>query len=412
MSKSKVSLIVQPGDSFFPIVEAIDAARQSINITIFRLDDPVIQKALHEAVARGVKVRALIAKFARGWEKENKKLLKDLAKSGIETKQPTVDSAKKRYHYKILTVDEARSLILTFNPTRENLHYTRDYGVVMYDPAVTCELARLFDADWFEKDFSVDNTLPLAISPYNSRSRLTDFLDSATRSIHISDAKVEDRKILDLLKLKAKGGVEVRVLGSKPSIAERGSQIEYRQITRFKMHAKCTVVDSERAFIASMNMRPVSLDARREVGILIDDPKAIAEIEHVFDSDWSQKRAAQQTMKTQIPGAVAKAAAAGAVGKASNFALLSRTDALSRFPLVDGENSIGRSSTNDIVIAHPSVSRAHACIHINGGAFVLEDLGSQNGTFLNGDAVEGKVPLHTGDIVGIAQSDEFRFLEV
>lgn len=413
MSNPRVSLIVQPGDSFFPIVEAIDSARSSINITIFRLDDPVIRKALREAVARGVHVRALIAKFARGWEKENKKLLKELAKAGIETKQPAANSPKKRYHHKILTVDESRSLVLTFNPTRENLHYTRDFGVVMYDGAVTRELARLFDADWADKAFDADHRLPLAISPINSRDRVMAFLDAARRSIHISDAKVEDRRVLELLKDKAASGVEVRVLGSKASIHARGSRIEYRQITRFKMHAKCTVVDGERAFIASMNLRSVSLDARREVGVLVDDAKAVAEIEHVFESDWTQKSAARQTLKTRAPGdSASHGARPHHAARASTFALLSRTDVLSRFPLTPGANSIGRSSSNDIVITHPSVSRSHARVVINGGSYELEDLGSQNGTFLNGRPVTGTAALHLGDIIGIAQSDEFRFLEV
>src|SRR3954453_6026547 len=109
MSTTNQSLIVQPGDSFFPIVEAIDSARSSLNLTIFRMDDPVIRKALSEAAARGVRVRALIATSPRGWVKENKRLLKELRKSGVQTKQPEGDSPKTRYHYKLLTVDDAVS---------------------------------------------------------------------------------------------------------------------------------------------------------------------------------------------------------------------------------------------------------------------------------------------------------------
>ncbi len=414
MSQTKVTLIVQPGDSFFPIVEAIDAARTSINLTIFRMDDPVIQQALLEAAARGVRVRALVATNPRGWVKENKKLLKDLGKRGVETKNPAADSVKKRYHYKILTVDDGVSLVLTFNPTRENLHYTRDYGVVVRDPHVTAELTRLFDADWRDTPFEADPEAPLAISPYNSRDKVTEFMKSAKRSIHISDAKLRDRQILDVLREKAASGVQVRVLGMEPAYRDRGSQIQYRQITRFKMHAKCTVVDSERAFIASMNLRAVALDRRREVGIFVDDAKAIAQLEHVFSSDWEQKSGTLETIKTQIPGVVPPPPVAVEAPSlpTCDFALLSRTDALSRFPLFPGENSIGRSSSNDVVISHPSVSRSHAKIVVNGERTVLVDLDSQNGTYLNGAPVKGEIALRPGDIIGIAQSDEFRFIEV
>ncbi|MGH9826798.1 MAG: hypothetical protein ACREDR_26520, partial [Blastocatellia bacterium] len=55
-----LALIIQPGDSFFPIVDAIDKATRSINMTIFRMDDPIVRTALTNAVGRGVKVRALI----------------------------------------------------------------------------------------------------------------------------------------------------------------------------------------------------------------------------------------------------------------------------------------------------------------------------------------------------------------
>lgn len=414
MSQSKVTLIVQPGDSFFPIVEAIDSAKKAVNLTIFRMDDPVIQQALLEAVRRGVRVRALVAKHPRGWVKENKKLLKGLAKRGVETKTPEADSVKKRYHYKILTVDGERALVLTFNPTRENLHYTRDYGIVMRDGFVAAELDRLFEADWNDAPFAPNPEAPLAVSPYNSREKVTAFLESARKSIHVSDAKLEDKQILDLLCRKAAAGVEVRVLGHGASGVAKPSKVEHRQITRFKMHAKCTIVDGERAFVASMNMRAVGLDRRREVGIFVEDPKVVTQLEQVFASDWEHKSGTLQTVKTQIPGLPIQPEPEPGppVLPASDYALLSRTDALSRFPLFRGQNSIGRSTSNDVVISHPSVSRSHAAIVVDEGAMRLVDLQSQNGTFLNGVAVKGEVPLKAGDIIGIGQSDEFRFIEV
>src|SRR5207248_608031 len=148
------------------------------------------QQSLLDAAGRGVRVRALVAANPRGWQKKNRKLLKELTKSGIETKQPAADSRKTRYHYKILTVDEHLSLVLTFNPTRENLHYTRDYGIVVRDEAIAAELNRLFDADWNDTEFKPNGSSPLVISPYNSRERLVGLLSGAVKSIHISDAKL------------------------------------------------------------------------------------------------------------------------------------------------------------------------------------------------------------------------------
>ena len=56
--QQKISLIVQPGDSFFPIVRAVDRAVHTINLTVYRMDDPIIQCALLDARRRGVHWKA------------------------------------------------------------------------------------------------------------------------------------------------------------------------------------------------------------------------------------------------------------------------------------------------------------------------------------------------------------------
>lgn len=53
--------------------------------------------------------------------------------------------------------------------------------------------------------------------------------------------------------------------------------------------------------------------------------------------------------------------------------------------------SIGRGPDNDIVLDHVSISGSHAVIHNFGGTFQVEDLGSTNGTFLNGKAISEAV---------------------
>jgi phosphatidylserine/phosphatidylglycerophosphate/cardiolipin synthase-like enzyme len=405
MSRPSVSLIVQPGDSFFPIVEAIDAARESVKITIFRMDDPIVQHAMISAVERGVRVRALIAANPRGWVKENKALLKELKRAGIETRQPPADTRKKRYHYKVLVVDEVHSLVLTFNPTRENMHYTRDFGLSMRDETVAAELSRLFDADWTDTPYTPADLPSLLVSPYNSREKFTRLLASAERSIDISDAKVQDPKLLELLVGKASQGVRVRILGNDPYYIASHSQLEFRRITRFRLHAKCVIVDGQRAVIGSMNLRHESLDKRREVGVIVDDALVLARLAEVFASDWENR--------VHSSTAVGRATAASVIvpEPPARFHLLSRTDALSRFPLRDGTTSIGRDAEADIFVHHSSVSRWHARIAVTGDQCTLEDLGSHNGTYLNGRQIGEPVQLRAGDVIGIAEGDEFRLLE-
>lgn len=61
--------------------------------------------------------------------------------------------------------------------------------------------------------------------------------------------------------------------------------------------------------------------------------------------------------------------------------------------------SIGRSEGNDIMIAERHVSRQHAVINFRDGIFMISDLGSANGTFVNDRRLTEPFPLAHGDII-------------
>jgi DNA-binding winged helix-turn-helix (wHTH) protein len=65
--------------------------------------------------------------------------------------------------------------------------------------------------------------------------------------------------------------------------------------------------------------------------------------------------------------------------------------------LLDGSNVVGRSEDAEIPIVAPGVSRRHARIIVRGGEATLEDLGSKNGTHLNGRRVSTPCVLTHGD---------------
>src|SRR5437588_7852558 len=66
--------------------------------------------------------------------------------------------------------------------------------------------------------------------------------------------------------------------------------------------------------------------------------------------------------------------------------------------------TLGRDITNDIVINDPEVSRHHGRLTRGGGGYTLEDLGSTNGTFVNGQRLSGARPLAGGDVVGLGET--------
>ncbi len=70
--------------------------------------------------------------------------------------------------------------------------------------------------------------------------------------------------------------------------------------------------------------------------------------------------------------------------------------------------TFGRRPYNDIVVDNLSVSGEHALFHMIGQEVFLEDLGSTNGTYVNGKAIK-KAQLESGDLVEIAKY-KIRFL--
>lgn len=64
-----------------------------------------------------------------------------------------------------------------------------------------------------------------------------------------------------------------------------------------------------------------------------------------------------------------------------------------------GVVTLGREQDNDIVLEGPRVSRYHARLDWTGSMYVLEDLGSKNGTWVNDRRLEGPTPLNDGDMI-------------
>jgi pSer/pThr/pTyr-binding forkhead associated (FHA) protein len=71
----------------------------------------------------------------------------------------------------------------------------------------------------------------------------------------------------------------------------------------------------------------------------------------------------------------------------------------SEYSLFKDEVSLGRGEDNDVVIPHASVSRAHARLLRRNGVFELTDLNSTNGSYVNGQPVQGSVRVGSGNQV-------------
>ena len=90
---------------------------------------------------------------------------------------------------------------------------------------------------------------------------------------------------------------------------------------------------------------------------------------------------------------------------ASHFQLIMRSGPTpgAVFNLGGDQLTVGRDSTNDVVINDAEISRRHARLTFQGGKYILEDLGSTNGTFVNGQRLAGPRVLKAGEVVSFGE---------
>jgi phosphatidylserine/phosphatidylglycerophosphate/cardiolipin synthase-like enzyme len=293
-------LLIQPGDGVSPLVKAIKKAKKCVDILIFRFDRGEIERALVEAVERGVAVRALIAFTNRGGEKNLRKLETHFLAKGITVARTAGDLV--RYHGKMMIVDRKELHVLAFNFTHLDTDHSRSFGLITRNPKLVQEAINLFEADCLRQSYEPGYSKFL-VSPLNARKELTAFIKGAKKQLLIYDPKVSDHSIVGLLQQKRDEGVEVCVIGSASA---RG--INLRELARLRLHARVIIRDGSQAFMGSQSLRELELDARREIGIIFRDAKIIKTLRRQFKEYCKASEAVKSIEKAEDEIRVKKAA--------------------------------------------------------------------------------------------------------
>jgi hypothetical protein len=79
------------------------------------------------------------------------------------------------------------------------------------------------------------------------------------------------------------------------------------------------------------------------------------------------------------------------------------------YELIQPAMTIGRDTVNDIVINDPEISRKHARLTLQTGEYLIEDLGSTNGTFVNGQRLVGPHLLRPGELILLGENVSLAF---
>jgi phosphatidylserine/phosphatidylglycerophosphate/cardiolipin synthase-like enzyme len=188
-----------------------------------------------------------------------------------------------RYHGKMMIVDGRTLHVYGFNFTTLDMETSRSFAVITRNHKLVQEAMKLFEADFNRQPYAASHPR-LIISPENSRERLSKFLRGAKKQLSIYDPKITDDAILKILNGRKKAGVQIRIIGK----VEEKWHLDHAKYPGRRLHVRTIVRDGSRAFIGSQSLRRLELEKRREIGIIVTDPRVVREIQTVFDEDWIQ----------------------------------------------------------------------------------------------------------------------------
>ena len=278
-----MTLLIQPEDGIAPLLSGIRSAKKSIEIAIFRFDRAEIEAGLKAAVARGVSVSALIAYTNRGGEINLRKLEMRLLEVGVAVSRTAGNMV--RYHDKLMIIDRRLLFVLSFNFTHLDIDHSRGFGIETRNVRFVREAVRLFEADSARQPYAptLDS---FVVSPVNARKSLTAFISKAKKQLLIYDPLVADPEMLRALSGRVRAGVEIKVIGR---VSGRNSGLEVRSLAGLRLHTRTIICDRKEAFVGSQSLRRAELDSRREVGIIVHEPKAVNSLLRTFEADWDRK---------------------------------------------------------------------------------------------------------------------------
>ena len=287
-----MKLLIQPGDGIDRVLKGIRKAKKSVEIMIFRFDRPEVERALADAVVRGVFVHALIAFTNRGGEATLRNLETRLLADGITVARTAGDLV--RYHGKMMIVDGKELYVMAFNFTYLDIDHSRSFAVITRNPALVAEGSKLFEADTKRQVYTAGSSRFL-VSPVNARKELTRFIKGAKKELLIWDPKVSDRAVLRLLTERKQAGVSIRILGCVPT-----KNVAACELKRMRLHTRTIVRDRHEAFIGSQSLRQLELDARREIGVVFRDGRAVKDLARTFEEDWAASASKDVAKKQDV----------------------------------------------------------------------------------------------------------------
>jgi phosphatidylserine/phosphatidylglycerophosphate/cardiolipin synthase-like enzyme len=292
----------------------IAAAKHSIDMEIYELEDATAEHDLAQAAARGVTVRVLLDRDYSGADANAG------AYAYLASHHVLVRWAPSHYifHIKTTTFDSRTADISTANLTPQYYATTRDATVIDTNPAQVSAIERTFADDWSSgssgdpRDATVQAP-GLVWSPNtgtgSAETAMVDQIDAARRSVEFESEELSDSAVYDALAADARRGVSCEIVMTNSSewraafaaVTQAGCHVHLFPDSEnaLYIHEKLVLDDPgtsrESLLIGSQNASWYSLHEDRELGVLIHNANGgeavINAVSRTFASDYAQAAA-------------------------------------------------------------------------------------------------------------------------
>jgi phosphatidylserine/phosphatidylglycerophosphate/cardiolipin synthase-like enzyme len=293
---AQAGLFVEPSSGVAPVTNAIMQAQHTINIAVYMLTDKTVVHALEDAANRGVHVQVMLELHPFDSTPPTA-VMDELQAAGIQVEG--TNPAFPLTHEKVMIIDNATVYIMTANLSLSGLGGSsyganRDYGIIDQQTNDVQTIENIFTADW-NRSIPTVNDANIVVSPLNSRTDMTSFINAAQHTLWIESEEMNDGGIMQALSNAAHRGVVVELIlpstitGSNATNARQLTQsgVHVREDTALYMHAKMMLADNATAFVGSENFSAQSLDENREIGILLARSATTSTLASTFMQDWN-----------------------------------------------------------------------------------------------------------------------------
>lgn len=296
-------LVQEPDAGYRPITEIIAAARRSVRVAIYELNDDDIVEALIDAHhQRHIEVDVLLDAAFHG-RQTNQSAYTRLRGSGVDVRWAPPQVI---YHEKVIVADDTIAAVGTANLVRKFYSSSRDAFIITTSPTDVIPIRATFDNDYQAANSPARSATTATLgerliwSPA-ARGRFVEQIVSATTTLVVTTEEFKDRAVVAAIEHAARRGVACRiVLSENPAWNQAIEQVSAAgcsvhvlptSASTLFIHEKILLVDGKSLIIGSHNLSTVSLLDNRELSLQLDAataPEVIAGVQATFDHDYQQ----------------------------------------------------------------------------------------------------------------------------